>query len=192
MRLRTIVLITLLALVSTGFGSSHKKIVNHTTASVVRITGEADMMTWAGLMHVNYVCTGFVIAPERVMTAAHCVGDNMLADGTPALVLKADRATDLAVLSTKTHKKPLVLIENSVERGDDLTAIGYGFGWRVDDSNGRKNIGHSGSTSGFSASLQRFPEDKLTVIVLCNSGEQNIATTLARAIAEFYFSSAGR
>jgi CubicO group peptidase (beta-lactamase class C family) len=69
---------------------------------------------------------------------------------------------------------------------------GYGFGWRVDDFKGRKNIGHSGSTSGFSASLQRFPEDKLTIIVLCNSGEQNIATTLARAIAEFYFSSAGR
>ena len=69
---------------------------------------------------------------------------------------------------------------------------GYGFGWRVEDFKGRINIGHSGSTSGFSSSLQRFPEDKLTVIVLCNSGEQNIATTLAHAIAEFYFSSAGR
>jgi CubicO group peptidase (beta-lactamase class C family) len=63
----------------------------------------------------------------------------------------------------------------------------YGFGWRVDDSKGRKNIGHSGSTSGFSASLQRFPDDKLTLIVLCNSGEPNIATTLARGIAEIYF-----
>ena len=63
----------------------------------------------------------------------------------------------------------------------------YGFGWRVDDYKGRKNIGHSGSTSGFSASLQRFPKDKLTLIVLCNSGEQNIATTLARSIAEHYF-----
>lgn len=63
----------------------------------------------------------------------------------------------------------------------------YGFGWRVEDSKGRKNIGHSGSTSGFSASLQRFPDDKLTLIVLCNSGEPNIATTLARGIAEIYF-----
>jgi len=64
----------------------------------------------------------------------------------------------------------------------------YGFGWRVEDSKGRKNIGHSGSTSGFSASLQRFPNDKLTVIILCNSGEQNIATILARGIADLYFS----
>jgi len=62
----------------------------------------------------------------------------------------------------------------------------YGFGWRLEDYKGRKNIGHSGSTSGFSASLQRFPSDKLAVIVLCNSGEQNIATVLARGIADIY------
>src|SRR5207253_3159712 len=64
----------------------------------------------------------------------------------------------------------------------------YGFGWRVEDYKGRKNIGHSGSTSGFSASLQRFPGDNLTLIVLCNSGEQNVATTLARGIADIYCS----
>jgi len=64
----------------------------------------------------------------------------------------------------------------------------YGFGWRVDDYKGKKNIGHSGSTAGFSASLQRFPDDKLAIIVLCNSGEQNIATILARGVADVYFS----
>ncbi len=63
----------------------------------------------------------------------------------------------------------------------------YGFGWRIGQVDGHKNIGHSGSTSGFSASLQRFPDDKLTVIVLCNSDEPNISTTLAKAIAGFYF-----
>jgi D-alanyl-D-alanine carboxypeptidase len=63
----------------------------------------------------------------------------------------------------------------------------YGFGWRVNPFEGHKNIGHSGSTSGFSASLQRFPDDNVTVIVLCNSDEPNIATTLGRSIASFYF-----
>lgn len=60
---------------------------------------------------------------------------------------------------------------------------GYGFGWHVTPHKGRKNIGHSGSTSGFSASLQRFPENKLCVIVLCNSGEDGVATVLAKALA---------
>ena len=34
----------------------------------------------------------------------------------------------------------------------------YGFGWFIDAVEGHKNIGHSGSTSGFSASIQRFPD----------------------------------
>ncbi len=66
----------------------------------------------------------------------------------------------------------------------------YGFGWRVVPWRGRKNIGHSGSTSGFSASLQRFPDDRFAVIVLCNFDEQNIATTLARGIAALHFGEA--
>lgn len=66
----------------------------------------------------------------------------------------------------------------------------YGFGWRISQQEGHKNIGHSGSTSGFSSSLQRFPDDHLTVIVLCNSDEPNIATTLARAIASLQFNPA--
>jgi len=63
----------------------------------------------------------------------------------------------------------------------------YGFGWRLGPYQGHKNSGHSGSTSGFSASLQRFPDDNVTVILLCNSDEPNVATTLAKTIASFYF-----
>ena len=62
----------------------------------------------------------------------------------------------------------------------------YGFGWRIGQVNGHKHIGHSGSTSGFSASLQRFPDDDFAVIVLCNSDEPNVATTMAKTIASFY------
>ncbi len=72
-------------------------------------------------------------------------------------------------------------------KSNDGKETQYGFGWRIGQLDGHKNIGHSGSTSGFSASLQRFPDDKLAVIVLCNSDEPNIATTLAKAIAGFYF-----
>ncbi len=63
----------------------------------------------------------------------------------------------------------------------------YGFGWFLETVDGHKNIGHSGSTSGFSASNQRFPDDKLVVIVLTNTDEA-IATTFAKKIATFYFS----
>ncbi len=62
----------------------------------------------------------------------------------------------------------------------------YGFGWNVVTTEGHKNIGHGGSTSGFSASIQRFPDDHLAVIVLTNTDEE-IATILARKIATFFF-----
>ncbi|MBA4149983.1 MAG: beta-lactamase family protein [Verrucomicrobia bacterium] len=66
------------------------------------------------------------------------------------------------------------------------TTKNYGLGWYVDTLEGHTNIGHSGSTSGFSASFQRFPDNKLTIIVFCNSGEGGVATALAKKIATFY------
>lgn len=66
------------------------------------------------------------------------------------------------------------------------TVTKYGFGWFIESVEGHKNIGHGGSTSGFSASIQRFPDDNLAVILLSNTDEQ-IATTLAKHIATFYF-----
>ena len=67
----------------------------------------------------------------------------------------------------------------------------YGFGWFLDTVEGHKNIGHGGSTSGFSATIQRFPDDRLAVIVLTNTDEQ-IASTLAKKIATFYFAETAR
>ena len=62
----------------------------------------------------------------------------------------------------------------------------YGFGWNIEKVEGHRNIGHGGSTSGFSASIQRFPDDQLAVIILTNTDEQ-IATSIAKHIATLYF-----
>src|SRR5262249_36897099 len=35
----------------------------------------------------------------------------------------------------------------------------YGFGWRIEKFEGHRIVGHGGSTSGFSATIQRFPDD---------------------------------
>ncbi len=59
----------------------------------------------------------------------------------------------------------------------------YGFGWFLDPWRGHPNIGHSGTTDGFSASFQRFPKDGLVIILLTNSDESNIATKLAKELA---------
>ncbi|HOW73099.1 MAG TPA: serine hydrolase domain-containing protein [Phycisphaerae bacterium] len=71
---------------------------------------------------------------------------------------------------------------------NDGSPMTYGFGWRIGTLEGHRSIGHSGSTSGFSASVQRYPDDRLVVIVLTNTGEE-IATKLAEKVASFYFGS---
>ena len=50
----------------------------------------------------------------------------------------------------------------------------YGFGWRIDTYNGLKRYHHSGSTSGFRNFLMRFPDERLTVIVLTNRAEPDV------------------
>ena len=68
----------------------------------------------------------------------------------------------------------------------------YGFGWFLNPLQGHENIGHSGSTSGFSASIQRFPKEGLAVIVLTNSDEEGVATKVAKEIALLYLGNGGQ
>jgi CubicO group peptidase (beta-lactamase class C family) len=58
----------------------------------------------------------------------------------------------------------------------------YGLGWNIVEQRGYRRIGHSGSWQGFHATLQRYSDFDLTVIVLLNLGQANsegIATALA-------------
>ncbi|MGE5803300.1 MAG: serine hydrolase domain-containing protein [Gemmatimonadota bacterium] len=58
----------------------------------------------------------------------------------------------------------------------------YGFGWFVDRYRGETRWRHTGETSGFRNAILRFPEQKLTIVILTNrsSGEpQAIAERIA-------------
>ena len=61
----------------------------------------------------------------------------------------------------------------------------YGFGWRIDQYKGHKRYHHSGSTSGYRNFMQQFPDERLTVIVLTNRADPDVAP-LAEKIAELY------
>ncbi len=61
----------------------------------------------------------------------------------------------------------------------------YGFGWQVDAVAGHKRVHHSGTMPGFRATMHRYPDDKLSVIVLANAGNSDPGS-IARVIAETY------
>jgi CubicO group peptidase (beta-lactamase class C family) len=61
-------------------------------------------------------------------------------------------------------------------------ATEYGFGWFVDQYRGLKRWRHTGETSGFRNAILRFPDRRLTIVILTNrsSGEpQAIAERIA-------------
>jgi CubicO group peptidase (beta-lactamase class C family) len=62
-----------------------------------------------------------------------------------------------------------VLSANSFEAMTTPVKNNYGYGLGIDTKNNHKMIAHGGGINGFSTFLVRFPEDKLTVVVLRNS-----------------------
>ena len=53
----------------------------------------------------------------------------------------------------------------------DVADVEYGFGWRISRHRGERMLSHSGETRGFRNVLIRFPEKRLTVVLLTNRNE---------------------
>jgi CubicO group peptidase (beta-lactamase class C family) len=64
------------------------------------------------------------------------------------------------------------------EPGGDRLAPGervaYGFGWFLDPWKGRRREWHHGETVGFRTVVERFPDDRLTVVVLANRSDLDV------------------
>jgi CubicO group peptidase (beta-lactamase class C family) len=74
-------------------------------------------------------------------------------------------------------------------RLNDGLEIGYALGINVGEHRGRRELGHGGATAGYRAHLLGYPEDGLSVAVLCNLA--SIAPAgLARQVAELFLPAA--
>ena len=90
-------------------------------ASVIRMTTE--------LPQGSEVCIGFVVATKRVLTANHCVGEHMTADGIAITNPQQDEFYDLALFTVDTDKPTLTIRDKPVVRFEQLVGVGYAFGW---------------------------------------------------------------
>lgn len=77
----------------------------------------------------------------------------------------------------------------------DGKPTGYGFGWVIDAFDGHRRVGHTGEWQGFSTVIDRYIDDKLTVIVLMNAESSDDPTIpganparMANRIAAHYLS----
>jgi CubicO group peptidase (beta-lactamase class C family) len=61
----------------------------------------------------------------------------------------------------------------------------YGFGWFIDDRNGHRCVHHDGSWQGFETAIDRYVDDRLTVVALTNLADA-APGKITRHVAEMY------
>jgi CubicO group peptidase (beta-lactamase class C family) len=101
---------------------------------------------------------------------------------------KWDRALrEHTLLSAEEMRPALTPVQPTAgpAKSPDGANVSYGFGWFLDPYKGHKRMFHDGETIGFRTTIQRFPGDALTIIVLSNRGETN-SEELALKVADLY------
>ena len=80
---------------------------------------------------------------------------------------------------------PVKLKDGSPNKGADGSA--YGFGWFVGNQKGHRVIGHDGAWQGFQTTINRYVDDRVTVVVLTNLAEGK-PWEIAQHVADMYLS----
>jgi CubicO group peptidase (beta-lactamase class C family) len=101
---------------------------------------------------------------------------------------KWDQALANHALLSEAEMRPAVtpvrVPDGSVQEPDGTPAA-YGFGWFVNSYKGHSRMWHYGETVGFRTTIQRFVDEKLTVVVLCNRDDL-VPAVLALKVANLF------
>jgi len=68
----------------------------------------------------------------------------------------------------------------------EANSANYGFGWFIESQDGHRVVDHDGRWQGFDTQISRYPDDRLTVVVLTNLGSAD-AHLIADKVAATYF-----
>jgi CubicO group peptidase (beta-lactamase class C family) len=101
---------------------------------------------------------------------------------------KWDRALgDHTLLSAAEMRPALTPVQptDGPAKIPDGPSVSYGFGWFLDPYQGHPRMSHDGSTIGFRTTIQRFPDDQLTIVVLANRTDLD-PEVLALKVADLF------
>jgi CubicO group peptidase (beta-lactamase class C family) len=100
-----------------------------------------------------------------------------------------ERHTLLSESKLRPALTPAQSLSGDLLKGRDGKPVKYGFGWFLDPYRGHARMFHNGETIGFRNTIQRFTDDKLTIVVVCNRADVN-PEALALQVADLYFGAA--
>jgi CubicO group peptidase (beta-lactamase class C family) len=106
---------------------------------------------------------------------------------------KWDRALRLHTLLSEAEMQPaLTPVQPTAgpAKSSEGSTVSYGFGWFLVPYQGHRRMSHNGETIGFRTTIQRFPDDELTIIILANRTNTN-PEELALKVADLYLAKQG-
>ena len=73
----------------------------------------------------------------------------------------------------------------------DGRAIPYARGLKISSDHGSREIWHNGETAGYQAFLARYPDQHLSIALLCNGGAETDATSLGGKVVDLLLPAPG-
>jgi CubicO group peptidase (beta-lactamase class C family) len=129
-----------------------------------RVISESDI--------VRHRAAGYELVGGRLQNQSWVSPEiNTTADGSLYLSVRDLSAWAIALNHGRVPSRSVLEASWTPVRLNNGGAYPYGFGWRVGEQRGYRQIGHTGSWQGFKTSIQRYPDFDLTVIVLANLAE---------------------
>ncbi|QDQ28803.1 beta-lactamase family protein [Chitinimonas arctica] len=116
---------------------------------------------------------------------------NATADGSLYLTARDLARWDIALNGDKPLSAASKQAGWTPVKLNDGSSAPYGFAWSVLELKGHRVVEHDGAWQGFTTQISRFPDDKLTVIVLTNRSDADVAKIVYR-IAAVYVPGLGR
>ena len=130
--------------------------------------------------------TGYAMDNGRLRTGAFLAPSIASYGGGGILSTVLDLAKWDAALYTEQLLKRATLEQMwTPVKLNNGTTHAYGFGWEMGEIAKHRRLWHGGDWTGFSAQIDRFVDDQLTVIVLTNLAHSTLAG-LSRSIAGTY------
>jgi len=108
---------------------------------------------------------------------------NSTADGSLYLTIDDLIQWDLALAAGKLLKPSSLEQMWTSAATREGKPTGYGFGWAIGSVNGRRLISHTGAWQGFTSCLNRYVDDRLTVMVLANLAGSDLSRIAKGAAA---------
>lgn len=94
---------------------------------------------------------------------------------------------DAALYTTKLLKQTSFEQMWAAVKLNDGKTYPYGFGWSLEPMNGHRLVAHDGAWQGFTMSIARFVDDKLTFIVMTNLDSDNSKPdAIVKELAKIY------